>query len=221
VYPHDPDPDAIRPGVGIVADDRGSVIVDAGNGPAHAAEVQRAIAAAGLPGARWLVYTHYHWDHTWGAGAWADVELVGHAAGVPLLEAEARRPWSHAYLRDQVNENPRLGPSFRARALAMPSFEGFRVLPPQRTFDQTLTLPTGVQLTHVGGKHAPDSTVVTDPESGVAFLGDCFYPPPFHERSESDTTDFRMTRRLLAERHDWYVDAHSAPRRLAAALAEG
>ena len=82
-----------------------------------------------------------------------------------------------------------------------------------------MTLPTGVRLRHVGGKHAEDSVVVVDPESDVAFLGDCFYPPPFQLRSEGDTADLRMFRRLLAARHDWYVDAHSAPRRIGSALA--
>lgn len=212
LYPHDPDPDAIRPGIGVIADDRGTVIVDAGNGPEHAREIQDAIAKQELPAPRWLVYTHYHWDHTWGASLWEDVELIGHAAGVQMLEAESRRPWSHGYLRDQVTGNPRLGPSFRARALAVPSFAELRITPPHRSFDETLTLPTGVRLRHVGGQHSPDSVIVTDPESGVVFLGDCFYPPPFHERSDGDTVDQPMIRRLMAERHDWYVDAHSAPR---------
>jgi len=29
-YPHDPDPDAVRPSVAVIADDRGSVLIDAG-----------------------------------------------------------------------------------------------------------------------------------------------------------------------------------------------
>lgn len=112
-YPADPDPANVQGGVAVVADERGSVVVDAGNSPAHARLIQAAMAEAGLPAARWLVYTHHHWDHVWGACAWADVEIVGHAAGRALLEAEAARPWSHGYLREQVAADPRLGPSFR------------------------------------------------------------------------------------------------------------
>jgi glyoxylase-like metal-dependent hydrolase (beta-lactamase superfamily II) len=211
-YPHDPDPDAIGAGVGVIADDRGSVLIDAGNGPAHAREVRQAIADADLPAPRWLVYTHHHWDHTWGASAWDDVEVVAHASAVDLLAAEADRPWSHAYLRDQVAENPKLGPSFRARALAVPDFTELRIVLPHRTFDDTLTLPTGVVLRHVGGRHAPDSIVALDPESDVLLVGDCYYPPPFHLRTESDTPDMTMARQLLAQKHAYYVDAHSAPR---------
>ncbi|ADB34143.1 beta-lactamase domain protein [Kribbella flavida DSM 17836] len=213
LYPHDPDPDAIGASVAVIADERGSVLIDAGNSPAHAREVRRAIAAAGLPAPRWLVYTHHHWDHTWGACAWADVEVIAHASATALLAAEADRPWSHQYLRDQVTENPKLGPSFRARALAVPDFGELRIVLPHRTFTDTLTLPTGVVLRFVGGNHAPDSLVAVDPDSDVMLVGDCYFPPPFHLRTDADTPDLPMARRLLAERHAYFIDSHSAPRR--------
>jgi hypothetical protein len=39
LYPHDPDPDAVRPSVAVIADDRGSVLIDAGNSPEHARDI--------------------------------------------------------------------------------------------------------------------------------------------------------------------------------------
>ncbi|MET7283841.1 MBL fold metallo-hydrolase [Kribbella sp. NPDC005582] len=211
LYPHDPDPDAIRAAVALIVDDAGNVLVDAGNSLRHAREIQQAIAAAGLELPTTIVYTHHHWDHTWGAAAWGDVEIVAHASASELLTAEAARPWSHQYLRDQVAENPKLGPSFRARALAMPDWSDFAIRIPDRTFDDELSLRSGVQVRHVGGRHAPDSSVVVVPGSGVMLLGDCYFPPPFHLRSEDDGNDFGLAKRLLAEGHRWYVDAHSAP----------
>ncbi len=94
----------------------------------------------------------------------------------------------------------------------MPEWGGFAVLPPHRAFEETLELAGGVQVRHVGGRHAPDSAVVVVPDSGVMLMGDCYFPPPFHLREEGDEMDFGMVRRLLAERHRWYVDSHSAPR---------
>ncbi|MFG3417288.1 MBL fold metallo-hydrolase [Micromonospora sp. NPDC048063] len=209
--PGDPDPEAVQAGVALVADDRGSVLVDAGQSPTHAREIRSALAAAGLPPPRWLVYTHHHWDHVWGACAWPGVEIVGHVAGERLLRAEADRPWSHRYLREQVRANPRLGPSFRARALAVDSWDGFAVLPPTRTFTDELELPVGVRVRHVGGAHAPDSTVVAVPDSGVLLLGDCFYPPPAHLRTPEDQPDLALVRRLLADDVHWYVASHQPP----------
>jgi len=217
IYPHDPDPDAIRPSVAVIADDRGSVLVDAGNSPEHARAIGTAIEAAGLPAPRWLIYTHHHWDHTWGACAWPNVTVIAHSSAVDLLANESERPWSHRYLHDQVEADPKLGPSFRARALAVPDWTDFRIVLPDETFDDTLRLPTDVVLRHVGGNHAPDSLIVlTD---GVALLGDAFYPPPYHLRTPDDTVDYAMIKELLSERHDWYVDAHSPPRSRSAALA--
>ncbi|WP_432879583.1 MBL fold metallo-hydrolase [Kribbella sp. CA-245084] len=215
--PLDPDSDAIRPSVAVIADEAGSVVVDAGNSPDHARTIQAAIATAGLPAPKWLVYTHHHWDHTWGASAWHDVTVVAHTTATDLLKAEAAKPWSHRYLHDQVEANPKLGPSFRARALAVPDWNDFRIVLPDQTFDDTLTLPTGVVLRHVGGNHAPDSLIAV--VDGVALLGDAFYPPPYHLRRPDDTIDYAMVKQFLSEQHDWYVDAHSAPRTRSAALA--
>ncbi|MEH0982625.1 MBL fold metallo-hydrolase [Micromonospora sp. CPCC 205556] len=211
IFPGDPEPDNVQPAVALITDERGSVLVDAGHSPGHAREIRAALTISGLPEPRWLVYTHHHWDHVWGACAWPGVEIVGHVAGERLLRDEAARPWSHRYLREQVRANPRLGPSFRARALAMDSWDDFTVLPPTRTFTDELTLPTGVRLRHVGGGHAPDSTVVLVPDSAVMLLGDCFYPPPAHLRGPGDAPDLALVRRLLGPDHHWYVASHTDP----------
>ncbi len=211
IYPHDPDPEHVQPLVGVIADDRGSVLVDAGNSPGHAQRVQRAIASAGLPPPRWLVYTHHHWDHVWGACGWPGIEIVGHASGRPILEAEAERPWSTAYLHEQVAANPLLEPSFRARERAMPDWEGFAVVPPHTTFEDGLTLPPGVVIRHVGGRHAVDSSVVEVPDSGVLFLGDSIYPPPYHLRKPGDGLDLDLARSLVRDDIEWYADSHSEP----------
>src|SRR5688572_11179001 len=87
--PADPDPANIQASVAVIADEAGSVVVDAGNSPGLARRVQAAMVRAGLPAARRLIYTHHHWDHTWGACAWPDVEIIGHEAGHELMTAEA------------------------------------------------------------------------------------------------------------------------------------
>lgn len=110
-----------------------------------------------------------------------------------------------------MRANPRLGPSFRARALAVDSWDDFAVLPPTRTFTDEVELPVGVRVRHVGGAHAPDSTVVAVPDSGVLLLGDCYYPPPAHLRTPEDRPDLALVRRLLADDLHWYVASHQPP----------
>ncbi|MBQ0896706.1 MBL fold metallo-hydrolase [Micromonospora sp. U56] len=81
LHPGDPDPGTIQPSVALITDERGGVLVDVGHSPGHARKIRAALTAAGLPEPRWLVYTHHHWDHVWGA-------CVTSAAGTPPT-----RPW--------------------------------------------------------------------------------------------------------------------------------
>lgn len=212
-YPADPDPAKVCGGVGYLAAPDGGLLVDAGQSPGHARRIQAALAESGLPAPRRLVYTHHHWDHVWGACAWPDVEIIGHETGAPLLRQEARRPWNRDYLAEQVAANLLLEPSFTARAAAVTDWDELAILPPHTEFADSLELPGGIEVRHVGGGHAPDSTVVIDHEAKVAFLGDCFYPPPYHLRKPADGHDVGMIRALLAEELDWYVDSHNEPRR--------
>jgi len=214
LYPGDPDGANIQGSVAVITGDDGSIVVDAGHSPALGSLVRQSMRDAGLPDPRWLVYTHHHWDHTWGAGAWDGVEIVGHKSGAEILATEAKRPWSEEYLREGMAADPSLEPSYSARIRAMAkSWEGFAILPPTRVFTDSLTLPYDVEVRHVGGGHAPDSTIVVVPDASVMLLGDSFYAPPFHQRKDGDGTDLAMVRSFLSEGHEWYVDSHSAPRR--------
>jgi len=94
----------------------------------------------GLPPARLLVYTHHHWDHTWGACA---------------------------------------------------------------------------ELEHVGGRHTPESTIVRIPRDGVIFLGDCYYPPPYHLRGPEDGLDLDLLKSIVSNDYEWYVESHAPPWRRA------
>lgn len=214
VWPHDPDPDRIQASIGVVAGDDGCVVVDAGHSPALARRVRDAVETAGLPAPRVLVYTHHHWDHVWGAQQWR-VPVVAHERGAQALRADAGKPWSEAYLRDGMAGNPLLAPSYTARIRAMAgSWDGFRIVLPEVTFTEHHRIALGgviVELEHVGGGHSPDSTVVRVPSERAVFLGDCYYPPPYHLRRPDDVPDLDLVRRLVSDDYDWYVESHDVP----------
>jgi glyoxylase-like metal-dependent hydrolase (beta-lactamase superfamily II) len=223
LWPHHPDPGRVQAGVGVIAGDDGCLLVDAGHSPALARRIMNALGGAGLPRARTVVYTHHHWDHVWGAQEWG-VPVVGHELTAEALRAEAEKPWSDAYLSAETARNPRLAPSYgaRARAMAEDGWDSFRIVPPDETFTDRHRVRLGgvtVELQHVGGGHAADSTVVRVPSEGVLFLGDCYYPPPYHLREPGAGPDLALARSLVGEGCEWYVESHDAPRRRAEAKA--
>lgn len=213
LWPAHPDPDRVQACVGVVAGPTGCVVVDAGQSPAMARQVRAAIDAEGLPPPRSLVLTHHHWDHTWGAATW-DVPVVAHERCSEFMAADAATPWSHEYLRERMQHDPLLEPSYRARAGAVDDFTDLRIVAPDQTFTDRLTVTAGgarVELEHVGGQHTPDSTVVRVPDAGVLFLGDCYYPPPYHLRSPDDAADLAMLAALFSDDIDWYIESHDEP----------
>ncbi|PSL06791.1 glyoxylase-like metal-dependent hydrolase (beta-lactamase superfamily II) [Haloactinopolyspora alba] len=217
LWPHDPDPATVRACVGVVAGTSGSIVVDAGQSPAMAREVRAAVDATGLPPARLLVLTHHHWDHTWGVAEWG-VPVLAHERCAELLATDAALPWSHEYLRAEMDREPLLKPSYTARSRAVDDFGELRIVVPDRTFTDRVTITEGgvtVHVEHVGGQHTPDSTVVRVPGDGVLFLGDSYYPPPYHLRSAGDDVDVALLTSLISDDIEWYVESHDVPRRRA------
>lgn len=213
LYPHHPDESRTQPCVALVDLGDRSVLIDAGNGPAHARTVRAAALAEGLSPVSTIVYTHHHWDHVWGASVWGVDDIVGHAAGLEVLREDAARPWSEAYAAQVVRDHPRMARSVAARSRAVPDWAELVVVPPTRTFDHELLVAPGLVVRHVGGRHAPDSAIVLDTESGVAVLGDCFYVPPVHLRRDDDTHDHAMLDQLTRLPVDWLVHGHGLPQR--------
>lgn len=208
--PH-PDPEAIQPSIGVIAGRTRSILVDAGNGPIHAERVKREISRLGLPPIGSLIYTHHHWDHVWGACAF-DAPVIAHERCSDLVAEEMHKPWSAEYVSSLAITDPRLEKTCAARLRAVRDWARFRIVVPEVVFGRTHSLDVDgitVELEYVGGDHAEDSIVVRLPQERVIFLGDCYYPPPFHLRTGSVSISTAMLDRLVDERTDYYVDGHT------------
>ncbi len=90
-----------RPLLGVIAGAHATLIVDAGNSPAHAHVLLEHIAATRLPAPRYLVITHWHWDHWFGAAA-CNLPTIAHIATQRILAAQTTWDWSDAALDARV-----------------------------------------------------------------------------------------------------------------------
>lgn len=214
LWPSDPDPDKVQSTVGIVCGERETILIDAGNGPDLAIGIQRWLQTAGLPPVGHIILTHHHWDHSYGACAF-DVPVIAQAECYKVLREDAGKPWSPSFLAAEMARNPRLGPSYRARLLAVKDWERFRIVLPDILVEarESLVLD-GIrfELEPVGGQHAKDSMIIRVPHARVAFLGDCYYPPPFHLRTLDSAPDREMLASLVSDACDLYVEGHDLPR---------
>lgn len=221
----DEDNGRIQPGVGIICTTTQTILVDGGNGPAHARRIFSLLQQLNAPPVRYLIYTHHHWDHVFGAQIF-DATTIGHDRCREFLLTTARQLWSRRYIARRIEENPRLKVSYTALMNGLGDEQALQVRVPSLTFSHKLHLVVDdltIELEHVGGQHAADSIVVRVSAAGVIFLGDCYYAPPLHLRTSEMVADWKMLESLLDDRYEWYIEGHDLPqtrKEIRAALTE-
>jgi cyclase len=179
----------------IVVGDEGVLVVDSGASPAGARSLIQAIRTVSDRPIRYLVDTHFHFDHAFGNAAFgADTVLVAHEATRALLGPEALRGRTY---RGFVDPLPSRVDELRTQAAAEPSVEKRRdlaaqadaleayarelatltLVPPGLTFSERASVDLGhreVQLLFLGRGHTAGDVVVFLPKERVLCSGDFF-----------------------------------------------
>lgn len=203
IFPRDRDASKVQPNVGVICTATQTVLIDSGNSPSHARRIQAALDAMQAPPVSHIIYTHHHWDHTFGACVFG-APVIAHDLCQELLTHLAEQL---SKLQESAQHNP--------LAQAIEREDAFRYILPTTTFARTMTLPLDgltLELEHVGGAHAADSIVVRIKERGVMFLGDCYYPPPAYQQSDKQKTNWSMLASFIKEPgFEIFVEGHSSP----------
>ena len=153
---------SLVPNVGIIVGDTGVLVVDTGMGPANAEIVLAEVRKITDKPIRYLVCTHFHPEHNFGAQAFPDDTVIIYAAAQyeDLKNKGAMyRDWFIDMFGDDV------------RALLEP----VEIIPPDVTFDRKAEINLGdlrVELHFLGqAAHTSGDTVIYLPDTKVIFTG--------------------------------------------------
>jgi glyoxylase-like metal-dependent hydrolase (beta-lactamase superfamily II) len=207
VYPFGP---GIQPNVGIVTTKSETILIDCGNSPKHAHSISQSLQDIGAPPVKYIIYTHHHWDHTFG-GSHFNGTFVSHKLCFKYLNEYKKVKWSKEYLLNDIAREPLLKESHTTKMDLIDDWDEFTIKLPNITFNNELEMHfegITLQLKHIGGYHADDSIIVKVKESNVLFVGDCFYPPSLHERKQGDTYSLDILKKLHQKNADIYVQGH-------------
>jgi len=151
-----------RPNAGFVVTDSGVVVIDAMASPRQAEELVRAIRSVTPQPIKWLVLTHHHPDHHFGA-------VVFRRLGAKVIAHPDRR-----VLASEGGEDALIADWVRVVGLdAMRGFEFADV--PERPVTGTDTLRLGGRtliITHPGAAHSAGDLMVWLPRERILFAGD-------------------------------------------------
>lgn len=216
IFPHKSGAFVAQPNVGIVSDGNHTILIDAGNGQSHAAQIKTAVSNANLAPVSQIIFTHHHWDHVFGACVF-EATVIANQRSVSLLEQMAKQPWSDAYLQEwEKRDSRRQTQALRIRNAIRGNWSNFSVALPHLVFDQyhTIELPNiTLFLQYVGGAHASDSITVRVCEENILFIGDSYYPAPEYERAcgEAAEVDLDIMEEFLSSDVETYIDGHNPP----------
>jgi len=156
--------------IGVVLGEEGVLIIDTRSTHREAAELIDDLGTLTRLPVRWVVNTHWHWDHAFGNALFTDAEIWGHDLCVPALET----------LGDRMKQDARrwMPPETLA------DIDAVEVVAPDHTFSESATIAIGreVDLTYHGLAHTDADIIVRVPDVGVAFFGDMIEegaPPNF------------------------------------------
>jgi glyoxylase-like metal-dependent hydrolase (beta-lactamase superfamily II) len=151
-----------RPNAGFVVTDSGVVVIDALGSPRQAEELVEAIRSVTARPIRWLVLTHHHPDHHFGA-------IVFRRLGAKVIAHPDRR-----VLASEGGEDALIADWVRVVGLdAMRGFEFADV--PDHPVTGTDTLRLGGRtliITHPGAAHSAGDLMVWLPRERILFAGD-------------------------------------------------
>ncbi len=196
--------------VGVVVGDDGVLVVDTRASHREANELISELRALTSLPVRWVVNTHWHWDHTFGNSRFAGAEIWGHErCRQVLLES------FEAMKSDALHWFP---PERRAEV------EEVEVVPPERVFSERVSLDIGreVVLSYHGRAHTDSDIVIRPGDAPVAFFGDLVEqgaPPVFVDGYPLEWPDALMAARgtegVIVPGHGDVMDSQAVDDQLA------
>lgn len=156
--------------VGVVVGTDGVLIVDTRASERQARELLEELRRLTPKAVRWVVNSHWHWDHVLGNSVFDDAEIIGHEVCREVLieraeeTKEAAIRWMPSEDHDDIYRTV--------------------VVPPSKVFGERLSMDIGrhVELEHHGRGHTDADIIIRVPDAGVVFMGDLVEegaPPAF------------------------------------------
>jgi len=205
-----------RPILALIAGEERSLIMDAGNSPAHARQLLEQLPDH-LPRPEWLFLTHWHWDHILGLETMS-LPAIAHKETRAFMEKLVGLEWTDEALDQRVLEGTEIAfcADYIKKELAGTDRSEIGIKLPSILFDQSVEVELGgltCELLHVGGDHAADSSVLYVKEDKVLLLGDCLGPAIYDvpERHYTPAAFLELVDRIARFDARIYIESHHVP----------
>jgi cyclase len=208
----------------------GVLVFDTNGTPGASAAVLSEIRTLTDQPVRWIVNSHWHWDHWYGTEtyqqAFPDVRVVSHEKNRQLMMGPAlafNKPFLEeqlpAYIQSvekRAADTPSLEPLLEADKAFLEQKKNVRLVFPNVTFSDRLAIELGerhIEVLNYGRGVTPGDTFVYLPKEKILLLGDLIVNPITFALSGYPTEWLRVLEKIDALDAATIVTGHGAPLR--------
>ena len=206
----------------------GVLVFDTNGTPGASAAVLSQIRTLTAQPVRWIVNSHWHWDHWYGTEtyqhAFPDVRIVSHEKNRQLMMGPAlafNKPFLEeqlpAYIQSvekRAVDTPNLKPLLEADKAFFDQKKNVHLVFPNITFSERLTIELGerhIEVLNYGRGVTPGDTFVYLPQERILLLGDLIVNPITFALSGYPTEWLRVLEKVDALDASMIVTGHGAP----------
>ena len=163
----------LEPTLGYVKGEYFSVMLDSGNGPAQVETFLKELKENDLPMPSYVILTHHHWDHSFGA-AYIDIPVIATDRARDSLIELSQLEWDDESLYQRVKDGTEIKYSADVIKRVYENHEiKIRIPDMPKMADFNLNLG-GVKINCIynDNSHSNDAFLIYIPEEKVLFLGD-------------------------------------------------
>lgn len=194
VYPCDGYTD--RPNIGLIIGEK-TLLFDSGNSASHVELMKKDLIEQGLPLPDYVVLSHWHWDHSFGATFWNVPVIAGRETNEQLKVVQQWK-WDDQAMANRVTRREDIVFCNEMIKREYPDRSKIRVVTADIEFDGRMTIDLGggviAELIHCKGPHSSDSVLCYVPSDRFLLLGDSnckdLYGYPWHFAIEHEE-DFK------------------------------
>ncbi len=203
-----------RPVLGLICGDKYSLVVDAGNSPAHANDFLEEACKLDISPIKFLAITHWHWDHVFGIETMNLISICQHKTK-EKLNIMGKLAWDDFSLDERVRKGEEIEFCSEMIKLEMPFRDNFKTCNADITFKDSLKIDLGGMdciIENVGGCHSDDSSLIYIPDEKTMFLGDCLCEDIYSgEWSYSRDKLIPMIDKIKKYKIIHYITSHNEP----------
>jgi glyoxylase-like metal-dependent hydrolase (beta-lactamase superfamily II) len=201
-----------RPSLCAVVGTRRTLLIDAGASAAHASLFLDTLRKSGVPSPDFVVLTHWHWDHVFGAAV-MNIPIIAHRQTARQLAVLSGYAWNDAALDERVRTGDEIASCAADIKQELPEPRSVQIMLPDLILEDSLEIDLGdvtCHIRHVGGDHSSDSCVVHIREDRLLVLGDCLYDAIYAPvRHYTKSNLFPLIDTVLDFQADQFIEGHT------------